>query len=322
MTKKLIALILITLSTSLSSCALNTKSTSSNISQTNAGNIHNSGYIALQDDWIYYANNRDEHKLYKMRSDGTENILLSDEPVSYINVSDGWIYYRGYATSKYNISKIRTSGEDKTVLKDIMARNITVCDNIIYFTGSSYENPIDYIYKMSINGLDFTQLNTDDSAFINIVNNWIYYVNESDNFCIYKLRIDGTEKTKLNDTGAMSLSVIGDWIYYTNTPDYNIYKMRIDGTEITKLCTDACVQIVVSNDWIYYIDNSDFDVIYGSLYKIQTNGSGKKQLSKKGFTPFYYVYNEYIYYYTYDKAHSFYRMNLNGKKLKEFNAEA
>ena len=40
------------------------------------GNIVNGGYVALQDDWLYYRNVSDGHKLYKIRIDGTDRQLV------------------------------------------------------------------------------------------------------------------------------------------------------------------------------------------------------------------------------------------------------
>ena len=40
------------------------------------GNLVNDGLVAQQGDWIYYSNILDEHKLYKVRTDGTDGQLI------------------------------------------------------------------------------------------------------------------------------------------------------------------------------------------------------------------------------------------------------
>jgi hypothetical protein len=57
----------------------------------------NSGFIAKESDWLYY-NKRERTSLYgflyKIKPDLTMDTgLVRDEP-TYINVLNGWVYYR------------------------------------------------------------------------------------------------------------------------------------------------------------------------------------------------------------------------------------
>ena len=58
---------------------------------------------------------------------------------------------------------------------------------------------------------------------------WIHYVNGLEDNKIYKIRIDGTQKQKVCDDHAGYLNVIDDWIYYVKGFD-KLYKIRTDGT--------------------------------------------------------------------------------------------
>ena len=50
---------------------------------------------------------------------------------------------------------------------------------------------------------------------INVLGDWIYYVNNSDDLHIYKIKTDGTGRKKLSDTFADYMTVVGDYIYYS-----------------------------------------------------------------------------------------------------------
>ena len=80
------------------------------------GNISNEGLVAQQGDWIYYSNILDERKLYKIRTDGTQKQLLSDDRSWYLNIADDWIYYivggGGGSLTRLSYCKIRTDGTD------------------------------------------------------------------------------------------------------------------------------------------------------------------------------------------------------------------
>ncbi|OLN31749.1 Basic protein [Desulfosporosinus metallidurans] len=91
-----------------------------------------------------------------------------------------------------------------------------------------------YLYKIRTDGTGKTKLNSDQSYDINVVGDWIYYSNVSDNMYLYKIRTDGTGETKLNNDKSQSISVVGDWIYYFTKPSNTSgihYKIRTDGTE-------------------------------------------------------------------------------------------
>ncbi|MCM1990268.1 DUF5050 domain-containing protein [Oceanirhabdus seepicola] len=50
-------------------------------------------FFNVVDDWIYYSNAKDSNRLYKIKTDGTENTRLTFEPVTYINIAYNTIYF-------------------------------------------------------------------------------------------------------------------------------------------------------------------------------------------------------------------------------------
>lgn len=138
------------------------------------------------------------------------------------------------------------------------------------------------LYKMRADGSEKTKLNDNISYCINVVEDWIYYINNSDidaSQCIYKMRTDGSENTKLNDSMSEDINVIGDWIYYKKycgNGDWKLHKLAVDGSQEIMLYDRAISDFCVTNDWIYFTDyegGGDY-----SLCKIRTNGSGKTKL--------------------------------------------
>jgi len=70
------------------------------------GNMNNHGIFSLQGDWIYFANNSDNGKLYKVKIDDTGEIKLSDDQAICINVIGEWVYYFDFS----GIYRIKTNG--------------------------------------------------------------------------------------------------------------------------------------------------------------------------------------------------------------------
>lgn len=67
---------------------------------------------AFIDGWIYYC---DEGRPAKMRADGTERKILTEDTVRYFNVAEGWIYYTSGSDGE-SINKMRTDGTEVTKL--------------------------------------------------------------------------------------------------------------------------------------------------------------------------------------------------------------
>jgi len=98
------------------------------------GNINNGGFVAQQGDWLYYSNYADGGKLYKIRSDLSENTKLCDDKVSSINVAGNCVYYILEENNpNKGIYKIHTDGSEKTLLyKDRFIISMIVLNNKVY----------------------------------------------------------------------------------------------------------------------------------------------------------------------------------------------
>lgn len=89
------------------------------------------------------------------------------------------------------------------------------------------------LYRVNSDWTETTKIVDDKAQSINIVGDWIYYINKSDNYKLYKARKDGTQKMMLSEERCNSIHVKGDWIYYTAifAEDVEPYRIKLDGTE-------------------------------------------------------------------------------------------
>jgi uncharacterized protein YchJ len=157
--------------------------------------------INIVDDWIYlYHEIYDDYfisifeseslaqGIFKIRTDGTELTQIIEEVVSYINVTDEWIYYSNH-NDKY-IYKIRIDGTERTQLNSERSILLVVDNGWIYYL----EDENNYICRIRIDGTDRTELNSDRSAFFAVVGDWIYYHNMDDRANIYRMKTDGSQR--------------------------------------------------------------------------------------------------------------------------------
>ncbi len=131
------------------------------------------------------------------------------------------------------------------------------------------------LYKIKPDGTNKVKLSDDQVSYINIIGEWIYYKNLSDDNKLYKVKIDGSSRTLVCSDSMESLSIVGDWVFYSNLTDKNyLYKVKIDGTSKTKLSEEHVYGINLMGNWIYYISAT-----YGnSIYKINKDGYERTQL--------------------------------------------
>jgi hypothetical protein len=69
------------------------------------------GFI-VEEDWIYFTktDNYNTYSLYKIRTDGTEQVKLGKNLGSFFYVADGWVYYTD--KSDDGLYRMRTDGMD------------------------------------------------------------------------------------------------------------------------------------------------------------------------------------------------------------------
>ena len=228
-----------------------------------AGNLILDGMLCRQGDWIYYPNASDGFKLYKMRLDGTEKQKITDETASCINVIGDWIYYmNGFSSDPTNNSlcKIRTDGTGRSELCDHVYNDIIVVNEWIYYT--SFVDMCIYKIKTDGTDKTKLSDDADFPTCVNVKDGWVYYSNFSDNRCIYKMRTDGSERTKINNEQSTYLIVDGDWIYYLSYSDFSLHRIKTDGSEETALCGDYFNGFNLDGDWIYFCNYSDNNSMY------------------------------------------------------------
>ncbi len=126
---------------------------------------------------------------------------------------------------------------------------------------------------MKIDGSHRTQVNNHESMFINVVDNWIYYI--CDDRQLNKVGTDGKSFTCLIDDEASEyINVKGNWIYYKNISHGLNYKVKTDGSECTQLDGENIMSsfINVLDNWVYYLGYG-FPFEEQKIVKMRTDGS-------------------------------------------------
>lgn len=229
------------------------------------GNVSHNGFVALQDDWIYYRNPLDNNCLYKVGKDGSGSTKLTDSPCIHISVFGEWVYYSN-PDDEGTLYRVRTDGTDNEKLVDLRVSFLNADSTGVYFINNDDGNRV---YRIYGDGTGLTMIADFRADILNLSGEWLYFVNLKDNECLYKIKTDRTKRTKLNNLRTRYINVVGDWIYYSAYRDGGIYRTKIDGTETVRVSGIPVQNMNVFKNKIYFI-NAKYDQY---LYSINLDGT-------------------------------------------------
>ncbi|WHY91656.1 DUF5050 domain-containing protein [Neobacillus cucumis] len=227
-------------------------------------------YMNVLNGWVYYRNGRDNGKIYKIKTDGTERTKLTDDSSTNVTVAGNWIYYANQSDGA-KLYKLNIDGTGRIKLNDDQTSAINLIGNWIYYQNvSDSQKP----YRVKIDGTERAKLNETSAYYFQIDGYWMYFRNPADENRIYKMTLDGSNLIKLSDVPSSTFNVSNGWIYYAtvDVPGGDLYKMKLDGTGNTFLNEHFVTNINIFDDWIYYTRTEKM------VYRIKTDGTQKQTL--------------------------------------------
>lgn len=234
--------------------------------------------------WIYYINSSDQNRLYRIRADGTNRAQMTSDGVYALSIQDDWIYFTSLQDEK--LYKVKIDGTERTKISDDECFAGKVSGNWVYYVNDSDGGKL---YKIGTDGTGKVKLSDDTpTVHIQVAGDWVYFISIADfNFNLYRIRIDGSGREVMIED-AREAFVADDWIYYVNESDEGkVYKVRTDGTEKTRLTSEPTQSgPIVDGNWAYYaVSNSGFfkALIDGTdIVKLSDNGMVFQQPVPKG----------------------------------------
>lgn len=174
-------------------------------------------HLYVTKDWIYYIDNKENNTIYRMSMYDFASEKLAEENAASIMVNDDFLYFINYLDNN-SIYRLNLSTKEVSAVLRQHTIFYTIKNNKIYYTNTSDES---YIYSMNLDGseskrvegvkgwflsssssdsdhlyfksttgslkkvnlqtLNQMTVSNDDCAYINIINNFIVYLNQDDN---------------------------------------------------------------------------------------------------------------------------------------------
>ena len=149
------------------------------------------------------------------------------------------------------------------------------------------------LYKMRTDGSGQMKFEGVHGYCLNVVGDWLYFINPDDGDKPYKMRTDGSELQKISDYGCSSISVCGDWVYsdgYGENATY--YRFRTDGSEQTQLTDYTITMNYYDGTYGYVVKKSMED---GGLVRVPLDGSAQTRVRDAIPFPGYCITSDSIY---------------------------
>lgn len=174
-------------------------------------------------------------------------------------------------------------------------------------------------FKTKIGNTDMKRLLTSEKqegynyANINVIGDWIYFLNKTNN-SLYKVG-DDYANPKLISNNILKYLIYKGSIYFISSDNFSICKMNINGEQRCRIVDGSknhITDIFIDNNLIYFNQGSEY-------YRFQVNTDGTN-LQITGFPTNSFISQEWAYYTEYDaklKINLLYRKNVknNNKEL-------
>lgn len=271
------------------------------------GNLQAGGLVATDGDWFYYQSN-DKHRMYRMHSDGSEAEPLTDDPVKYISVYEGYVYYYNDGGNP-GIYRMNTDGSDVTRLHNGNAEYVCIIDDRIYYRDAIEDLNL---YSMDLNGGDVKKEN-DLGGMYNMTSDGehVYYTDPNDGGYMYRAKMDGSDAACIVDHPVEGITIAGNLLYFNDNGTNKFSTYNIETGEITELLFDYLYYINVTEDGIYAYSGTD----NMNLVCAQLDGNGSRILVKEPVTNVCVCGGRIVY--VNDEDHKNYMVDLEGEHKTE-----
>jgi len=99
-------------------------------------------------EWVYYLNEEDNDTLYRIRSDGTQRVQITNDAIKCYNILNEWIYYSNHDDND-SLYRIKSDCTEKTKIIEGKTSHIYVYGDWIYYLN---EEDCFQFYKLSLDG--------------------------------------------------------------------------------------------------------------------------------------------------------------------------
>ena len=209
-------------------------------------NINNKGLIAGDNEFIYYIGQTGLKyciKKYNLQTGETNDLVTSNNPISYINIYNDNVYY----LTENSIFKISKNSEDRQrVIENVVS--FTMIDDYIFYVqkNSSYNGNL---YRLKIGETKAKEISSVNVKEFSIFGNTIAFT-DSNNFKLYVVDLDGKNEKLICDDKIKNITRCDDYIFFNSSTTGTFCRIKTDGTGLKDVMTNTQNKYLIHNNQI------------------------------------------------------------------------
>jgi hypothetical protein len=242
--------------------------------------LHNdkAAYINVDEYFIYYlrANNTRENNsgsilhfnntgIYRVKLNGRSLKLISSNPGSHLTLKGNHVYYQGYDVEKgLFFYRNKTDGSLERMLLQEAVIPASIINDKLYYVGVNENH--------NINSLDLSSFTSNTNIQGNFASpiffeDYIYYLDQSNNYTINRMYLDGSDREVLIDERCSTFNITnsGKYLYYQvdDLDNSKIGRLNLTTMETETLLDGHYKQIHVTDNYVFFkdFDNSNTYII-------------------------------------------------------------
>lgn len=181
-------------------------------------------------------------------------------------------------------------------------------DNYIFYCTKDYRDK-NYIFRRTKTTGEVLELTTSNAKFLNIYNDYLYYINEENS--IFRIKKDGSDRQRVVEE-ATNMCIENNYLYYINDNMFEgLFKLNLETKKNKEITNIKIKEFTIYKEYIYYINEED-----NHLYKIDINGNNNQYISTDNLSNIC-VVNDKIYALNSTDGNSIYEFSLGGAENRK-----
>jgi hypothetical protein len=201
-----------------------------------------------------------------MKKDGSDNTMIYDHSVYYLNVSNGFLYFSDYDDGQ-TLYRMAPDGSKKWQLSEIKADYVNVVGDDVYYC--NYDDTDNYgIYRVNFVSKINERVCAYICGYLNVTDDYLYFtdmeagINKNGTNKLYRISrsdYDQSECVLESQVGTFTITDNGT-IYYVNYDDEDkVYSCNKDGGNIKKVVDEQAKYVCVAGKKLFYMHVIDAD---------------------------------------------------------------
>ncbi|WP_246552559.1 DUF5050 domain-containing protein [Vallitalea pronyensis] len=238
------------------------------------------------DEWIYFGNPDDRHRIYRMHVDGSGLTKIVDARMEGFHDLKEWVYYLDTTQphTPAKLARVKWDGSEKEVLVEENVEMFQQSDDYIIY---AFENNI---YRINLDGSANMKVVSSDEkvCYMKVFDHVIYYSTSEGLFSITE---DGVNQYLIAEGEFPRFDVKNHKIYYN---DDKLYSMSLKGIEEKVVIDKRLDNTFIWQDSIYYNEGDD-------LYQVNIHTGDTHKIYVDSYLNHYYEKDDKIYFYGHNR---------------------